>query len=59
MLLGSNDRLPMGSGGLGLWMIRRLLNAVGGIASVEEGKQAGTTIRITIPIKQEALADVA
>ena len=40
-------------------MIRRLLNEVGGIASVEEGKPAGTTIRITIPLKQEALADVA
>jgi signal transduction histidine kinase len=59
MLLGSNDRLPTGSGGLGLWMIRRLLNEVGGIASVAHEKPAGTTIRITIPIKQEALADVA
>jgi hypothetical protein len=40
-------------------MIRRLLNEVGGIASVAHEKPPGTTIRITIPIKQEALADVA
>jgi two-component system, OmpR family, sensor kinase len=59
MLLGLSDRLPMGSGGLGLWMVRRLLKEVGGIATVEEGKPSGTAIRINIPVRQEALADVA
>jgi two-component system, OmpR family, sensor kinase len=58
VLLSTEDRVP-GSSGLGLWMVRRLMNEAGGTVAIAEGTLQGTTIRITIPLKQEALADVA
>lgn len=45
-------------GGLGLWMVRRLLDEVNGTASVETGGD-GTTIRLTIPVASEDARNVA
>jgi signal transduction histidine kinase len=44
--------------GLGLWMVRRLLDASGGSANIEAGP-AGTTIRLSLPIEREASRHVA
>lgn len=46
--------------GLGLWMVRRLLNEVSGSVSVTDREPTGTSIAVTIPlVHQEALANVA
>ena len=45
-------------GGLGLWMVRRLLDGTGGSASVE-ASPTGTTIRLTLPLVTEASRHVA
>ena len=45
-------------GGLGLWMVRRLLEGAGGSASVE-ASPTGTTIRLTLPFAIEASRHVA
>ncbi|WP_170937043.1 MULTISPECIES: HAMP domain-containing sensor histidine kinase [Rhodomicrobium] len=56
---GSAASGPMKSGaGLGLWMVRRLLDASGGSANIEAGP-AGTTIRLTLPFEREASRHVA
>jgi signal transduction histidine kinase len=56
---GSAAAGPMKSGaGLGLWMVRRLLDASGGSAKIEAGA-AGTTIRLTLPFEREASRHVA
>ena len=56
---GSSAGGPMKAGaGLGLWMVRRLLDGAGGSANVEAGP-AGTTIRLSLPFAMEASRHVA
>lgn len=56
---GSSAGGPMKAGaGLGLWMVRRLLDGVGGSANVETGP-AGTTIHLSLPFAMEASRHVA
>ena len=61
VLLARDDKVPMARGtGLGLWMVRRLVNELRGAIAVTASKPAGTSIRVTIPLaEQERLADVA
>src|SRR5688572_24455298 len=61
VLLGRHDKAPIGlpGGGLGLWLVRRLVKEAGGTVSVDSEKPYSTTIRVSIPIaSREALADV-
>jgi signal transduction histidine kinase len=60
-LLAKHDRVPVAQGsGLGLWMVRRLVNELGGAIATKDRNPTGTTIRVTIPLnEQEKLADVA
>jgi two-component system, OmpR family, sensor kinase len=52
--------LPGSGGGLGLWMVHRLIKEVGGTVSALPRIPAGTTVRITIPLKdEEGAANVA
>jgi signal transduction histidine kinase len=44
--------------GLGLWMVRQLLDEAGGVAVVETGA-SGTRVRLTFPIATEVRDDVA
>lgn len=56
---GSAAGGPMKAGaGLGLWMVRRLLDGAGGTAAVEAGP-TGTTIRLSLPYAMEASRHVA
>lgn len=56
---GSSTGGPMKAGsGLGLWMVRRLLDATGGSAKVE-ASAAGTTVRLTFPLEMEDARHVA
>lgn len=50
---------PLGQGeGLGLWMVRQLLDEADGEAAVETGAH-GTRVRLTFPLAKEAEHDVA
>ena len=56
---GSSAGGPMKAGaGLGLWMVRRMLDGVGGSTNVEAGP-AGTTIHLSLPFAMEASRHVA
>ena len=56
---GSSASGPMKAGaGLGLWMVRRLLDGTGGSARVE-ASPAGTMIRLILPFGMEASRHVA
>ncbi len=56
---GSSSGGPMKAGaGLGLWMVRRLLDASGGSAKVDTSP-AGTTIHLTLPFAMETTRNVA
>jgi signal transduction histidine kinase len=61
VLLAKTDRAPIvHSSGLGLWMVRRLVNEAGGAIAVKSRTPTGTAIRITMPLaEEEKLADVA
>lgn len=61
VLLAKQDRVAATpGGGLGLWMVRRLVNEVGGTITVSAQNPTGTTIRVAIPLAgEERLADVA
>ncbi len=54
---GAGGPIKAGAG-LGLWMVRRLLDGAGGSAQVETSA-AGTTIRLCLPIATEASRNVA
>jgi two-component system, OmpR family, sensor kinase len=60
-LTDPGNRPLLGSGGgLGLWMVHRLIKEVGGTVSALPRIPAGTTVRITIPLKdEEGAANVA
>jgi len=45
--------------GLGLWMIRRLADEIGGQIMVECPDTGGTVIRLCVPLQHEGLRDVA
>ena len=48
------------SGGLGLWMVHRLIKEIGGTVAALPRIPAGTIVRITIPLKdEEGTANVA
>ncbi|MGI9382462.1 MAG: sensor histidine kinase [Methyloligellaceae bacterium] len=49
------------SGGLGLWMVRRLVRALHGTIEVNTREESGTSISIRLPVAadQEAVRDVA
>lgn len=49
---------PLG-GGLGLWTISRLVTDLGGRIAVEHSVSGGTAVKLTIPIAQMELSDVA
>jgi len=52
--------LPGSGGGLGLWMVHRLIKEVGGTVAALPRIPAGTIVRITIPLKdEEGTANVA
>jgi signal transduction histidine kinase len=56
---GSSAGGPMKAGaGLGLWMVRRLLDGAGGSANVK-ADPAGTTIHLSLPFAMEASRHVA
>jgi signal transduction histidine kinase len=55
---GSGDGPVKAGAGLGLWMVRRLLDETGGSAHVE-GSAAGTTIRLIFPLAMEDTRNVA
>ena len=48
-----NKPLPGSGGGLGLWMVHRLIKEVGGTVAALPRIPAGTIVRITIPLKDE------
>ena len=55
-----NKPLPGSGGGLGLWMVHRLIKEVGGTVAALPRIPAGTIVRITIPLKdEEGTANVA
>ncbi|NJM35090.1 MAG: HAMP domain-containing histidine kinase [Rhodomicrobium sp.] len=55
---GTDDRAPQAGGGIGLWMVRRLLDRTGASISVDASRQ-GTIIRIRFPLKTEEVRHVA
>lgn len=61
VLLATHDRVPLAPGsGLGLWLVRRLVNEVGGAITVSTQGETGTEIRVAVPFaEEETLADVA
>lgn len=60
VLIGPEQAVASGAGGLGLWLVRRLVREVGGTVSVGANEPAGTIVRVTIPLAaKEALSDVA
>ncbi|KAB0264209.1 HAMP domain-containing histidine kinase [Microvirga brassicacearum] len=61
VLVGQHDHAVVGSGGgLGLWMVRRLIKEGGGTIVVYPRSPTGTTIRVALPIgDEEGLAHVA
>ena len=40
--------------GLGLWMVRRMVEACGGRATVEARPSGGSVVTLILPIKEEA-----
>ena len=48
-----NKPLPGSGGGLGLWMVHRLIKEVGGTVAALPRIPAGTIVRVTIPLKDE------
>jgi signal transduction histidine kinase len=50
--------VPKAGGGLGTWMVRRLVDAAGGAARVE-ASSAGTTVYLSFPINVKEARDVA
>lgn len=50
ILEGRDDRAPIGAGGLGLWMVRRAVEEVGGSIRCGSGPGGGAEIRLAIPI---------
>ncbi len=59
VLLGPEADAPAG-GGLGLWLVRRLVREIAGTISVDAAEPTGTLVRVTVPLAtEEALADVA
>ncbi|CAG1015667.1 MAG: HAMP domain-containing histidine kinase [Rhizobiaceae bacterium] len=40
--------------GLGLWMVRRMVDACGGKATVEAGPSVGSIVTLVLPIREEA-----
>lgn len=62
ILGGTRGEGPQGSagGGLGLWMIRRLVAEMGGSIASRNRVPDGTTVEVSIPLRdREGLADVA
>jgi signal transduction histidine kinase len=55
MLTGTSDRpAPIGKGtGLGLWMTNRLIRELGGSVSVERRPGDITSVRVSLPIRQQ------
>jgi signal transduction histidine kinase len=49
---------PLKSGGLGLWMVRQLLNDLAGAARIETGPD-GSTIHLSFPVGREDVRHVA
>jgi signal transduction histidine kinase len=55
----SPSSIPLKPGeGLGLWMVRRLLDEVGGSASIDAGPE-GTKVRLSFPVAPVEVRDVA
>jgi signal transduction histidine kinase len=50
---------PLDGGGLGLWTISRLVADIGGQIVVEYPASGGTAVKLTLPIAQMELSDVA
>ena len=40
--------------GLGLWMVRRMVDACGGRATVEAGPSVGSIVTLILPIREDA-----
>jgi signal transduction histidine kinase len=50
LLTGTRDETPTSHGnGLGLWLVRWLVDSLGGEISVATGQQRGTSITVTLP----------
>lgn len=56
-LVGSPCASP--GGGLGLWIVRRHVDALGGRIDVDRSDLGGALVRVTIPTAQEGLSDAA
>ncbi len=50
---------PLDGGGLGLWTISRLVSDIGGTIVVEYPVAGGTAVKLTVPIAQMELSNVA
>jgi signal transduction histidine kinase len=62
VLGGRADYLPrqaVTGSGLGLWMVRRLVDEMSGAVSVADRESVGTSIIVSIPFAAQELADVA
>jgi signal transduction histidine kinase len=55
---GDANAGPLGNGGLGLWMVRRLLEETGGSSHVDSDVN-GSTIRLTFPVTRKDVRHVA
>jgi two-component system OmpR family sensor kinase len=55
---GEANAGPLGNSGLGLWMVRRLLEETGGSAQVDSDAN-GSTIRLTFPVAGKDARHVA
>jgi signal transduction histidine kinase len=60
VLMGPDRPVAPGTGGLGLWLVRRLVREIGGTVSVGARAPTGTIVEVTIPrAVEEVLSDVA
>jgi signal transduction histidine kinase len=59
VLVGPDRAVAPGTGGLGLWLVRRLAREVGGTISVDAAEPTGTIVRVTVPLEAEEVRDVA
>ncbi|MQX38127.1 sensor histidine kinase [Roseospira navarrensis] len=57
LLTRSQGAAPIGSDGLGLWMIRRSVDDLGGTITVGRASPGGSRIRLDIPVPKEGIAD--
>lgn len=58
ILIGADPAVRAGRG-LGLWMVRRLTDELGGTATVQAKPAGGTVVMLALPLERSAQADAA